>query len=91
MNEKLIERIESNPKYIELVSKRNSLALKLGFFVLIMFYGYISIVAFDKELFATKIGDGVTTIAIPIAFAILVISFFASLIFVRRATTDIVD
>ena len=91
MNEKLIERIESNPKYIEFVSKRNSLALKLGFFVLIMFYGYISIVAFDKELFATKIGDGVTTIAIPIAFAILIISFLTTLIYVRRANTEFED
>jgi len=37
MDEKLVEKIEANPKYKELVSKRNSLALKLGIFVLIMF------------------------------------------------------
>ena len=37
MDEKLVDLIESNPKYKELVSKRNSLALKLGIFVLVMF------------------------------------------------------
>ena len=30
MDEKLVEKIEANPKYKELISKRNSLALKLG-------------------------------------------------------------
>ena len=29
MDEKLVAKIEANPKYQELVSKRNSLALKL--------------------------------------------------------------
>ena len=32
MNLELVERIESNPKYKELVSKRNSLGIKLGIF-----------------------------------------------------------
>jgi uncharacterized membrane protein (DUF485 family) len=45
MNEKLVDRIESNPKYQELVSKRNSFSLKLGIFVLVMFYSYITIIA----------------------------------------------
>ena len=41
MNDELVERIESNPKYQELVSKRNSFGIKLGVFVLVMFYTYI--------------------------------------------------
>ncbi len=89
MNEKLVERIESNPKYQELVSKRNSFALKLGIFVLVMFYSFIVAVAFNKELFATKVVEGsVTTIGFPIAFAILLISFITTLIYVRRANTE---
>ena len=89
MNEKLVDRIESNPKYQELVSKRNSFSLKLGIFVLVMFYSYITIIAFNKELFSTKIAEGyITTIGFPIALAIIVISFITTLIYVRRANTE---
>ena len=91
MNEELVEKIESNPKYKELVSKRNSLGIKLGIFVIVMFYAYILVIAFNKELLATKIGDGVTTIAFPIALAILVISFITTLIYVRKANGEFED
>ncbi|BAK72513.1 MAG: DUF485 domain-containing protein [Arcobacter sp.] len=88
MNDELVERIESNPKYKELVSKRNGLGIKLGIFVLVMFYAYILVIAFDKELLSAKVGDGITTIAFPIALAILVISFITTLIYVRKANTE---
>ena len=88
MNEELVEKIESNPKYKELVSKRNSLGIKLGIFVLVMFYAYILVIAFNKELLAAKIGDGVTTNAFPIALAILVISFITTLIYVNKANGE---
>jgi len=91
MNDELVERIESNPKYKELLSKRNSLGIKLGIFVLVMFYAYILVIAFNKELLAAKIGDGVTTIAFPIALAILVISFITTLIYVRKANGEFED
>lgn len=88
MNNELVERIESNPKYQELVSKRNGFGIKLGIFVLVMFYAYILVIAFDKELLSAKVGDGITTIAFPIALAILVISFITTIIYVRRANTE---
>ena len=91
MKEELVDRIESNPKYQELVSKRTSLGLKLGAFVLIMFYTFIMTIAFNKEVLATTIGDGVTTIAFPIALAILVISFLTTLVYVRKANGEFED
>ena len=91
MNDELVNRIESNPKYKELVSKRNGLGIKLGIFVLVMFYAYILVIAFNKELLSTTIGDGVTTIAFPIALAILVISFITTLIYVKKANTEFED
>lgn len=88
MNLELVEKIKSNPKYHELVSKRNSFSLKLSLFVLAMFYGYILVIAFDKELLATKIGDGVMTYAFPVGAAIIVISFITTLIYVNRANSE---
>ena len=91
MKEELVDRIENNPKYQELVSKRTSLGIKLGVFVLVMFYTFIMTIAFNKEVLATTIGDGVTTIAFPIALAILIISFITTLIYVKRANGEFED
>ena len=91
MKDELVERIENNPKYKELVSKRNSFGIKLGVFVLVMFYTFILTIAFNKEVLAVKMGDGLTTIAFPIALAILVISFITTLIYVKRANGEFED
>lgn len=91
MNKDLVDKIKSNPKYQELVSKRNSFSLKLSLFVLAMFYAYILVIAFDKELLATRIGEGVMTLAFPVGAAIIVISFITTLIYVRRANGEFED
>ncbi|BFU78285.1 DUF485 domain-containing protein [Arcobacter sp. 15-2] len=91
MKEELVDRIENNPKYQELVSKRTGLGLKLGAFVLVMFYAFILTIAFNKEVLATKMGDGLTTIAFPIALGILIISFLTTLIYVRKANGEFED
>ncbi|AXX87833.1 DUF485 domain-containing protein [Malaciobacter marinus] len=91
MNEKLVEKIENHPQYQELVNKRRSFSIRLGVFVLVMFYAYILTIAFNKEILATKIGDGLTTIAFPIALAILVISFITTIIYVIRANGEFED
>ncbi len=91
MKDEIIDRIENNPKYKELISKRKSFSIKLGVFVLVMFYAYILTIAFNKEILSTKIGDGLTTIAFPIALAILVISFLTTIIYVKRANTEFED
>lgn len=91
MNEKLVEKIENHPQYQELVNKRRSFSIRLGVFVLVMFYAYILTIAFNKEILATKIGDGLTTIAFPIALAILVISFITTIIYVIRANGKFED
>ncbi len=91
MNEELVNTIENHPKYKELLAKRNAFALKLGIFVLVMFYAYILVIAFNKEILATTIGDGITTVAFPIALAILVISFITTIIYVRRANGEFED
>lgn len=91
MNKDLVLKIKSNPKYQELVSKRNSFSLKLSIFILAMFYAYILVIAFNKEILATRIGDGVMTIAFPIGAAIIIISFITTLIYVRRANSEFED
>ncbi len=91
MNKELVDRIEANPKYKELVSKRNGFGIKLGIFVLVIFYAYILTIAFNKEILATKIGESVITVAFPIALGILILSFITTIIYVKRANGEFED
>lgn len=88
MNDELVARIKANPSYQELVTKRNSFALKLSIFVLVMFYAFILTIAFNPALLGTRTGDGVMTVAFPIAAAIIIIGFLTTLIYVKRANGE---
>ena len=88
MNDELVQRIKANPDYQELVKKRTAYAVKLGLFVLAMFYAFILTIAFEPSLLGTKTGDGVMTLAFPIAAAIIIISFITTLFYVKRANGE---
>ncbi len=90
MNKELVERIKNNPKYKELTSKRSSFAIKLAIFVLVVYYGFVLTIAFNKEFFATKIGETMT-VAFPIGFGIIVIAFLTTLVYVVRANGEFED
>jgi len=89
MNDRLVERIKSNPKYQELISKRSSFSIKLAIFMLVVYYGFIGTIAFDKEFFATKISnDSIITVALPIGAAIIIIAFITTVIYVIKANGE---
>lgn len=88
MTDELVKRIKDNSKYQELVKKRNSFALKLSIFVLAMFYAFILTIAFEPTLLGIKTGEGVMTIAFPVAAGIIIVGFLTTLVYVRRANGE---
>ena len=60
----------------------------LAILMLIVYYGYIALIAFDKEFLAKPIGAGVTTIGIPIGMAVIVFSIVITGLYVRRANSE---
>ena len=50
MSSETYERIRSNPKFQELVSRRSRLAWTLSAIVLVGFYGFVMVVAFAPAL-----------------------------------------
>ncbi len=91
MNDELVKRIKSNPKYEELVKKRTSFSIKLAIFVLAVFYAYILTIAFEPAVMGTKTGEGVMTIGFPIAAGIIILGFITTLIYVKRANGEFED
>ena len=48
MQDPMVERIARNPKYQQLKATRNRLGWTLTILMLIVYYGYIGLIAFDK-------------------------------------------
>ena len=88
MSDPIVDKILRHPKYQELQSKRNRLAIILTILMLVVYYGYIALIAFDKEFLAQPIGAGVTTLGIPIGFGIIVFTVLITGIYVRRANGE---
>ncbi len=88
MDPELIARIKANPQYVELVRKRSSFARILTVTMLLIYFGFVLLVAFNKQLLATPIGNGVTTIGIPLGVFVIVSAFILTGIYVRRANGE---
>ena len=84
-NDRIVARIEANPQYQELRRTRNVLGWTLTIIMLVVYYGFIGLIAFDKAFLARPIGEGVTTIGIPIAFGVIVFTILITGFYVRRA------
>ena len=84
----VVARIEADPAYQALKRKRNSFGWLLTILMLIVYYGFVGLIAFDKAFLARPIGDGVTTLGIPIAFGVIVFTIVITGLYVRRANTE---
>lgn len=86
-NDALIAKIDANPKYHALKRQRNALGWTLTVLMLLAYFGFIGLIAFDKAFLAQPMGSGVTTIGIPIAIGVMVFTIAITAIYVRRANT----
>ncbi len=91
MQDDVISRVINNPKYQELKAKRSSFGWKLTWAMMIVYYGFIVLVAFDKQFLATRLGAGVMTLGIPIGFGVIVFTVIITAIYVRRANSEFDD
>jgi len=88
METDLAQRIARNPKYQELKAKRARFGWLLTILMLIVYYGFIMLVAFNKPFLAQRLGEGVTTIGMPIGFGVIVFTVLITGIYVRRANRE---
>jgi uncharacterized membrane protein (DUF485 family) len=72
---KTAREILDSPDFRRLVRRRWTIALALTAALFASYYGYILLVALDKPFLARRIGDGATTLGIPIGVAVIVISW----------------
>ena len=88
MQDPVVARIEANPKYQALKRQRSRFGWLLTILMLLAYYGFIGLIAFDKEFLAKPIGAGVTSLGIPIAFGVIVFTIVITGLYVRRANGE---
>jgi uncharacterized membrane protein (DUF485 family) len=86
MDDKTLARIQDDPNYKALVSERSSFGWSLAILTLILYYGYIAIVAFSPETIAVKL-SGQITVGIVLGVGLILASIFLTGIYVLRANS----
>ncbi len=89
MSSEIYQRIRNNPRYREEMAKRSRFSWTLAIIVLVIFYGFILIVAFAPQLLAIPLSEGsVTTVGWPIGVGIIALFWLLTGYYVRRANNE---
>jgi len=91
-DEEIVARIQKNPKFAKFVKLRNNYSYLLTALMMIAYFGFILLVAFNKQFLATKLAAGaVMSVGIPIGIGVLVFTIAITVIYVRRANGEFDD
>jgi uncharacterized membrane protein (DUF485 family) len=85
-----LKRIEADSNYQKLVSERKTFGWTLAIITLVLYYGYIAIVAFAPGVIAQKV-SGDITIGIIMGVALILLSILLTGIYVIRANGEYDD
>ena len=89
MQDQTIKHIQQNPKFQELIRKKTRLSWLLSLVMLVIYYGFILMIAFSPATLGQSLSGGVTTVGIPIGIMIILSVFVITGIYVRRANTEL--
>ncbi|MBN2972452.1 DUF485 domain-containing protein [Roseomonas aeriglobus] len=82
------EAIVRDPRYRALLKRRGRFATVLTIVILIAYFGFIGLVAFDKPLLGASLSGGATSIGIPVGLGLIILSIVLTGLYVRRANGE---
>ena len=86
MSELISNKIQQNPKYLELVRRRSRLAWTLSAIVCVIFYGFILMIAFTPGILTAPIAAGsVIPVGLPMGVGIILVCCLLTGIYVYQA------
>ena len=90
MDDETIARIEANPKFVELVSTRRAFAWTLTILMLVIYFGFIALVAFFPSAIGTVIGGSIT-VGLVLGVFVILSAIALTGIYVMRANSHFDD
>ncbi len=88
MEDDIVQRVKADPNYQKLVKSRSSYGWLLTWAVMIVYYGFTLLNAFDKQFMASKIGAGVMSWGVPLGLFVILFTIAVTGIYVRRANSE---
>ena len=88
MIDPVVDKIQKHPKYTELQSKRSSFGWILTILMMVVYYGYIALIAFNKPFLAQPLGAGVTSLGIPLGMGVIIFTIAITTFYVNRANSE---
>lgn len=88
MDQDIAQLIKADPNYHKLVKTRSRYGWTLTWSMMVVYYGFILLVAFNKEWMGTRLGEGVMTWAMPVGLAVIVFTVVITGVYVRRANGE---
>lgn len=88
MDKSFVEKIKNDPDFQKLVAERTKITIILTVIELVIYFGFILLVAFNKEFLAQKLGNSIITIGIPIGIGVIVLSFLLTGVYVYIANKE---
>ena len=86
MDDATAARIRANPDYIELETSRRSFGWTLAIIMLVIYYGFIALVAFAPSMIGMNVG-GAITLGLPLGVAVILSAIVLTGIYVLRANS----
>jgi len=88
VEEDIVQRVKSDPNYHKLLTTRSRYVWMLTWAVMIVYYGFTCLNAFDKPFMASKIGSGVMSWGVPLGLFVILFTVVVTGIYVRRANNE---
>ncbi|MDD2816616.1 MAG: DUF485 domain-containing protein [Thiotrichaceae bacterium] len=86
MQPDMVSKVKQHPKYRELLAKRTVFSWILTFIMCAIYYGFILLVAFRKDVLKTPIADNsIITVGIPLGVLVILSAFILTGIYTWRA------
>lgn len=90
MNPQDLERIRENPDFIQLVRYKQRLTWSLTLTMLVIYYGFVLLLAFSPATLGQSLNGGVTSVGIPVAIGVILLSFILTALYVYQ-TNQVLD
>jgi uncharacterized membrane protein (DUF485 family) len=88
MSADLTTRVLEHPAFRELERRRSRLGWTLTAIILLVYFGFILLVAFSPATLAQPVGGMTMSLGLPVGVGIILVSIAATGIYVRRANSE---
>jgi len=86
---KSVHEILEDPDFTSLVTKKNTISIILTILELVLYFGFVGLIAYNKPFLAQKMSEGsATSIGIPIAVLTIVFSWVLTAIYIFWANAS---